>query len=595
MRALPAALLATAMSALPCHAAGPVHWNPWADDLFARAKAENRFVILDLEATWCHWCHVMDEKTYSDPKVQSLLAAKYIAVRVDQDASPALSTRYGDWGWPATIVFGPNGNEIAKLRGYIEPERMEALLKAIIDDPTPGPSVDEESVVQPAPSPYLGAALRQALTETFDESYDTALGAWGTFAKYIDADSMDDTLALAEAGDKQATARARQTLDAARALVDPVWGGVDQYSVDGDWKEPHFEKIISFQAQYIRQYAQAYALWHDGRDLETARKVKSYLETFLMSPDGAFYVSQDADLSQQIDGQIYYALDDAGRRKLGLPHIDTHLYARENGWAIDALVAFSNATGDAKVLAEAERAANWVKADRALPGGGFRHSESDAGGPFLGDTLAMGQGFVALYAATGDRHWLQDAEKAADFIGAHFKDESGGFINAKGEAKEGVFTKPDKQIDDQVQVARFMNILFRYDGKTAHDELAKHAMRYIAGAAPNMERPLPGVLLADLEIASEPTHITIVGRKDDPQAINLFAAARAFPAMYERLEWWDTREGPLTNPDVDYPVLDRAAAFACANHICSLPIFTAADFATTVAGMAHLKTQETVR
>ena len=70
---------------------------------------------------------------------RNLLASKYLPVRVDQDANPDLSSRYGDWGWPATIVFGPDGTEIAKIRGYIEPERMQALLKAIIDDPSPGP------------------------------------------------------------------------------------------------------------------------------------------------------------------------------------------------------------------------------------------------------------------------------------------------------------------------------------------------------------------------------------------------------------------------------------------------------------------------
>ncbi len=98
--------------------------------MFARATAEKRFVILDLEAVWCHWCHVMEKTTYADPKVQELLSEKYLPVRVDQDANPDLSSRYGDWGWPATIVFAPDGTEIAKIRGYIEPERMQALLKA---------------------------------------------------------------------------------------------------------------------------------------------------------------------------------------------------------------------------------------------------------------------------------------------------------------------------------------------------------------------------------------------------------------------------------------------------------------------------------
>src|SRR3984885_6448095 len=315
-----------AVSASPTLASEPVKWNGWDDDLFARATAEKRFVILDLEAVWCHWCHVMEKTTYANPRVQELLASKYLPVRVDQDANPDLSSRYGDWGWPATIVFGPDGTEIAKIRGYIEPERMQALLKAVIDDPSPGPSVGETFEIKPSASAFLTREQRAALAKNYDESYEDKLGGWG--------DSMDYAMSRAEAGDAMAIRRARQTLDAALALIDPVWGGVFQYSEAGSWTHPHFEKIISFQAQYLRQSSQAYALWKDPKYLAAARDIERFLTSFLASPDGAFYVSQDADLDHDTDGHKYYALGDAERRKLGIPRIDRNIYARENGWAI---------------------------------------------------------------------------------------------------------------------------------------------------------------------------------------------------------------------------------------------------------------------
>ena len=87
-----------ALSAQPSLAADAPAWSDWSHDLFTRAATEKRFVILDLEAAWCHWCHVMEKTTYADPKVQELLVAKYLPVRVDQDANPDLSSRYGDWG-----------------------------------------------------------------------------------------------------------------------------------------------------------------------------------------------------------------------------------------------------------------------------------------------------------------------------------------------------------------------------------------------------------------------------------------------------------------------------------------------------------------
>jgi uncharacterized protein len=576
--------------AIPTAAAEAIKWSGWGDEVFGRAQAEQRFVILDLEAVWCHWCHVMEKTTYADPQVVELMQSKYLPVRVDQDANPDLSSRYGDWGWPATIIFAPDGSEIAKIRGYIEPERMQALLKAVIDDPSPGPSVTEAFEVKPSTSAFLTKTQRAELLKNYDESFEEKLGGWGDSQKYIDADSLDYAFARAEAGDATAIKRARQTLDAAIALIDPVWGGVFQYSESGSWTHPHYEKIMSFQAQYLRQYSQAYALWQDPKYLDAARNIQRYLTSFLLSPDGAFYVSQDADLDRETDGHTYYALDDAARRKLGMPRIDNNIYARENGWAISGLVAFFDATNDPQALAAAERAANWVNQNRLLAEGGFRHGDNNRGGPFLGDAVAMGEAFLDLYAASGKRDWLNAAAKSGDFIAASFRDEAGGFFTSKtAEAKTGVFAKPAKLIDDQIQVARFMNLLGRYFGGDKYKEQATHAMQYLSGASTEMIRPLPGVLLADEENAVEPTHMTIVGHKDDPRAQALHAFARAFPARYKRLEWLDLREGPLPNPDVEYPDLGEPAAFACSNRICSYPSFTSAELQATVKQMAKLK------
>jgi uncharacterized protein YyaL (SSP411 family) len=120
-------------------------WRPWSDSVFAEARNEHRFVLLDLGTVWCHWCHVMDEVTYRDPGVIDLVRKRFIAVRVDADSRPDLSNRYEDYGWPATIVFNADGGEIVKRRGYLPPRPMASMLQAIIDDPTPGPPVVEET------------------------------------------------------------------------------------------------------------------------------------------------------------------------------------------------------------------------------------------------------------------------------------------------------------------------------------------------------------------------------------------------------------------------------------------------------------------
>ena len=199
----------------------------------------------------------------------------------------------------------------------------------------------------------------------------------------------------------------------------------------------------------------------------------------------------------------------------------------------------------------------------------------------------MGQAALDLYAATGDRLWLDAADRAGAFIAARFKDPAGGFrTTLTPEATTGAFLKEVKQIDEQVAATRFANTLYRYLGKESYRDLAEHGARYLAASTIlNQPRPLPGILLVDRELSEEPTHITIVGRKDLPEAGTLHAAGLAFPALYKRIDWWDKREGPLPNPDVQYPELDQPAAFACTNRICSQPVFDPADLAGTVTRM----------
>ncbi len=570
--------------AAPAAAESGIKWQKWSADLFARAKAENRFVLLDMDAVWCHWCHVMEETTYHDPAVVALINKKYIPVRVDQDANPDLSNRYGDWGWPATIVFAPDGTEIIKRQGYIPPIIMASILQAIIDDPSPGPSIIPETPIKPAAHPLLGQALQKQLEKRFAATFDAAQAGWGTIHKFIHAESMDLVLARATEGDQAAADQTRRTLDKARALIDPVWGGVYQYSDKRDWSSPHYEKIMSYQASYLRQYALAFSLWGRSTDRDAAERIYAYLTEMLLSPEGAFYTSQDADLSTKVSGKVFYGSDRAGRGKLGMPRVDKNSYARENGWAISALIAWANASGAVKPLAIAEKAMRWTIANRRRAHGGFAHGANDRGGPYLGDSIAMAQAAVGLYAATGNRHWLGVARKAADFVEARLKaDDAGFYASAAASAGTGVFKTRLRLAEENIQAARVFNQLYRYTGQKRFRSSAEHAMRYLASeAVAEQPRYAAGLLLIDRELAREPVHITIVGAKNDPRSAKLHAAARRYAALYKRIDWWDKREGPLPNPDVTYPELEQPAAFACTNRICSLPVFKASKVATAV-------------
>src|SRR5688572_20389612 len=369
MRRLVAVLLLAWI--LPGYAAGSkIDWQPWSDSVFERAAREQRFVLLDLEAMWCHWCHVMDEVTYSDPKVVELIRKHYIPVRVDQDSRPDISRRYENYGWPATVVFNAEGGEIVKRRGYLAPPVMISMLEEIIVDPSPIDYGDDKPIAKFADNPLLSPKLRQALERAFYDTHDPKLGGLKQFQKFIDHDTVEYGLLRAGQGDKQAEEMTRRTLAAALKLIDPAWGGMYQYSTDSDWDHPHFEKIMSMQAEPLRLYALAYGQFRDPRYLQAVRDIHRYVAAFLRSPEGAFYTSQDADLVKGEHSEEYFKLGDAARRKLGTPVVDKHRYSRENGWMIHALATAYTVTGDRAYLEDAQRAARWIMAHRSLPGGG---------------------------------------------------------------------------------------------------------------------------------------------------------------------------------------------------------------------------------
>ena len=123
----------------------------------------------------------------------------------------------------------------------------------------------------------------------------------------------------------------------------------------------------------------------------------------------------------------------------------------------------------------------------------------------------------------------------------------------------------------------------RYSGNPRYREMALHGMKYLAAIAnPGDEQLLPEIALADRELSNAPIHIAIVGSKNDPAAQLLHAAALRYPADYLQVDWLDRTEGDLPNPDIQYPDMGRAAAFACANGACSTPVYEANDIAAAV-------------
>jgi uncharacterized protein YyaL (SSP411 family) len=159
-----------------------------------------------------------------------------------------------------------------------------------------------------------------------------------------------------------------------------------------------------------------------------------------------------------------------------------------------------------------------------------------------------------------------------------------GFIAASaGEQTRGVFREPLRLPDQNAALARAANMVNRYTGNLRYRELALHGMKYLAAyAATEDGHLLPEILLADRELSTAPIHIAIVGSKRDPAAQALHTAALRYPSDYLQIDWLDRDEGDLPNRDIQYPEMNRAAAFACADGACSSPVLAADEIESAV-------------
>jgi hypothetical protein len=612
-------------SDVPARTAGApttLRWREWSRAAFEEARHGGKPILLSVQAGWCHWCHVMNDTTYRDPEVVALLAARFVPIRVDGDARPDLAERYRRYAWPATVFLTPDGTQILGLRGYRNPTRFSAILADVLEAHRQGRTLDEASRGGAAAPEELDA-LRRRLLAQLDRQYDPEAGGWGRRQRYPFAAPVEHAFFRAAVRDEARwERRALHSLAQYARLIDPVFGGMYQYSVGGVWDRPHFEKIVPVQAGALRAFARAYRVSADARWLRHAEAIHRYVRDFLRADDGAFYTSQDADLGghgqpgPHVPGEAYYGLDEAGRRALGIPRIDRHVYAATNGMLIAALVDLHAATvassgsraaradgsdpraptppgapdatasqppphaasaaglGASAALDEARRAAERIERTHRRPRGLYAH-DAEAEDPlfYLADQAHLLEAWIALFQATGEPRWLTRAAALAEAMTAHLAAEGGGFVaHTEDPRAEGFFAERRVPIDDNATAARALLALSRLTDEARWRALALAALR--AAARPSelrrMGRMVGPYLLALEHLAAGHLLLSVVGPPDDPRTGALHRAALALDEP--------TRLVELGRPgESRYPYPGEPTVFLCSRDACSLPITTPAD------------------
>jgi uncharacterized protein YyaL (SSP411 family) len=316
----------------------PIEWNEWGAEAFEKARHENKPVLLDIGAVWCHWCHVMDRESYENPATAEIINDKFVAVKVDRDERPDVDTRYqaavsaisGQGGWPLTAFLTPDGKPyfggtyFPPDERYGRPSFQRVLLTMADAFANRREEVEEsagsvmmaiehnESFSGRAGSP--GAPLLEKLIDSVVKQFDERNGGFGSQPKFPHSGALDLLMDAAGRGEEDA-ARAGQvaavTLEkmAAGGIYDQLAGGFHRYSVDERWVVPHFEKMAYDNSELLKNYAHAAQSSSGAQGAEFARVAKDilrWMDEWLSDRElGGFYASQDADDSLDDDGDYF--------------------------------------------------------------------------------------------------------------------------------------------------------------------------------------------------------------------------------------------------------------------------------------------------
>src|SRR5450755_1838886 len=338
----------------------PIQWREWGEEAFASAQRENKPMLLDIGAVWCHWCHVMDRESYDDPEIAAIVNQHFIAVKVDRDERPDIDSRYqvavqavsGQGGWPLTAFLTPDGKPFyggtyfPPSDGYGRPSFRRVLLSIAAayreknDDVVEQAKMVESAIAQSesfaGKDGRISASLIKAIQTAAFRMFDPQHGGFGQAPKFPHPSALDLLIEryahtggaslprTVESGrshtngtdaDESLRSLIVTTLDhmAQGGVYDQLAGGFHRYSVDERWVVPHFEKMCYDNSELLKNYVHGFQATGEEFFADVAKDIIRWMDEWLSDRErGGFYASQDADISMDDDGDYFtWTLDEA--------------------------------------------------------------------------------------------------------------------------------------------------------------------------------------------------------------------------------------------------------------------------------------------
>jgi uncharacterized protein len=544
--------------------AAEIAWQPWSEQTFARAQREDKPILLSISAVWCHWCHVMDETTYSNEAVIDSINTRYIPVRVDNDERPDVNARYNMGGWPTTAFLTPDGTLLTGAT-YLPPQEMQRALGQVAEFYADRKSeiAEREREIRAADRTYDVAApdaLSQTLVDEFAMSlranYDEEFGGFGDAPKFPQPELYEFLLAYWRlTGNARYYEIVAHTMRAMAhgGMYDAVEGGFFRYSTTRDWTIPHFEKMAEDHAGLLRVLAEL-ELWAPSElfrnDLE---RTIAYVRAVLRDPKTGFFAgSQDAD-------EEYYALPREERATRTAPFVDRRSYSNWTAALAGAFAWCGIALDDRSLIAEALQTLDAMHDRLRDEDGLLYHVVAPGEAPrihgLLGDQTAYVRALLDAYEISGEPRMLERARAHADATISAFAAPDGGFYDRADRDSLGRLEIADRPITDNGLMAENLLRLSVLLREPPYREIAERTLLLYAKTFARASTFSAAYARALARYLAPEVTVRVTGPLE--VGYELRRAARQLPSPFV---------------DVSSDAQGQPAAYLCRGTVCAAPV-----------------------